>query len=226
MNRRVLTTSMAVAAFAILALAGSASAAQLTSPTGTRVAVGTKVKVTNVGNSKLKDASGNTLTECTSTTMTAEVIKNNGTEVEANITTVASGGTGAVFNGSNECTGSFGNFTPTFNVGNGVPWCLQSVSGSDEFTIRGNSCAQVARSITVVVDSTTVGSCKYNRTGAFKGTFSTDTAGSDAVLTMPAGVNTELIKEEGGVLCPSAARLEASYTLEVDEAGVTPMYIS
>jgi hypothetical protein len=230
MNRKVITTSMVVAAFAILAVAGSASAAQLTSPTGTLAAVGTKVKATNVGNTKLLDTSGNVLTECTSTTMTAEVIKNNGTEVEANITTVAAGGTGAVFNGSNECTSTFGGFTATFNVGNGVPWCLKSVNATDEFTIRGNLCTQASRSITVVLDSTTVGSCKYSRTEPFKGAFTTHSTG-DAVLTVTGsgatgGTDAELAKEEGGVLCPSIGILSASYTLEKDEAGVTPMYIS
>lgn len=227
MRNRTIAAAMIVAAIATLAVAVSASAAQLTSPTGTRAAVGTKVKATNVGNSRFMTDDGATvLTECTTTSMTAEVIKNNGTEVEANITTVSAGGTGAVFNGSNECTGSFGNFTATFNVGNGVPWCLKSANGTDEFTIRGNLCTQAARSITVVVDSTTVGSCKYNRTAALAGSFTTDSGGSDAVLSMTPSASTTLTKEEGGILCPSSGTLSISYTLEVDEAGVTPMYIS
>lgn len=226
MNRKVITTAIGVVVFAILAVAGNASAAQLTSPTGTRAAVGTKVKATNVGVSKLMTDDGSTvLTECSTTTLTGEVIKNNGTEAEANITSVSAGGTGAVFNGSNECTGSFGNFTATFTVGNGVPWCLKSVNGTDEFTIRGGLCTQAARSITVVVDSTTVGSCKYNRTEPFRGTFTTHSTG-DAVLSMTPGANTTLAKEEGGILCPSAGTLAISYTLEKDEAAIAPMYIS
>ena len=227
MNRRVITTAVALAAFAACILAASASAAQLTSPTGTRLAIGSKVKATNIGTSKFKNDEGTTtLTECSTTTMTGEVIKNNGTEVEANITTVSASGTGALFNGSNECTGSFGNFTATFATGNGTPWCLKTVTGADEFTIRGGLCSQATRSITVVIDSTTVGSCKYSRATAFKGTFNTDTTGNDAVLSMAPNANTTLTKEEGGILCPASGTLEVSYTLEVDEAGVSPMYIS
>jgi len=235
MSRKVITASMAVAAFAILALAGNASAAQLTSPTGTRVATGTKVKATNIGVSRFKNDEGTTtLTECTSTTLTGEVLKNNGTEIEANITTATASGTGGLANGMTECTGTFGNFTPTLNGGgvdgenveNGTPWCLKSVNGTDEFTIRGNLCTQAQRKITFIVDITSGINCKYERAEAIKGTFTTDTTG-DAVLSMAANSSNTFKGEAGNsFICPVSGTLEISYTLEADEAGVTPMYIS
>jgi hypothetical protein len=219
MSRKVITASMALAALAAIVLPATASSAQLTSPTGTLVAAGATVKATNVGTSRLTDASGNTLTECSTTSMTAELIKNNGTEIEANITSVSSGGTGV----AGECTSSFGGFTPKFNIGNGTPWCLKSVNGIDEFTIRGGRCTDAARSVTVVMDSTTVGICKYNRSAVLSGSFITDSSDGDAVLSMNSN---EITKEEGGIFCPSSGRVDVSYTLEADEAGTTPMYIS
>jgi len=74
--------------------------------------------------------------------------------------------------------------------------------------------------------STTVGSCKYNRTAAAEGTITTDEAAGtseDAEITFS---TVEWTKEEGGILCPSAGRLDMTFTLETDKTEATePLYV-
>ena len=229
MSKKLIMACMALFAFAAFALPAVASASpELTHPTGTTLATNTKIDATGIGIQRLTDTSGNTLVECSSATMTGTLTKNNGTEVEGSIESTTFKGTGT----NGECTSSFGGITVDTNIGNGTPWCLRATAAmnKDEFQVRGNSCANAARSITFVLTSTSIGTCKYVRTEPLKGTFATHP--TDAILTLTGsgatgGADTEFTKEEGSILCPSNGTLDMEFTLETDTtASADPLYIS
>jgi hypothetical protein len=228
---------VALAAFALPAVASATTNPTITEPTGTVLnptgktcttgLPGICVTATNIGSLKFKSG-GSTLFECTTASFTGSLSINSGAATEATIVSAAFGGTAA---GGACTTASFGNLSIDTNIGNGTPWCLRSTStmAADEFQIRGNSCASESRSITLVFTFSGSGTCKYNRAAAITGTYKTDTSpeNSDAILSLAAGANTEITKEEGGILCPTAFQLEISYTLETDTTPTSdPLYIS
>jgi hypothetical protein len=237
MSKKLITACLAVVAFAALALPAIASATNsplLTEPTGSSLAIGSKITGTNVGNPVLTGADKKTvLTECTKSTLTGELTKNESGSVEGNLTFATFSGTGPALNGEPECTSpgaaALGNFGVDTEIGNGVPWCLRSTAAmaEDEFQVRGGKCGEEARSITFVLTSTVIGlanPCKYNRTEPISGTFTTDTGTTqDAVLTIK---DARFLKESGPVTCPAEGYFDASYTLETDEATVKPIYVS
>lgn len=237
MSKKLITACMALvalAAFALPAVASAANDPDLTHPTGTMMAVHPLGKTcledptgcidaTNIGVTKMKSPGGATLVECSQATMTGMLTKNDGSNVEGDITSTSFSGTGT----GGECTSSFGGITVDTNIGNGTPWCLRSTStmGTDKFQVRGNACNLASRSITFVLTSTTVGTCKYNRTAALEGEYTTHP--TDAILHLKPGASTEFALEEGGFFCPSAGQLEMSFTLETDTtASADPLYIS
>jgi hypothetical protein len=228
MSKKLITACMALFALAAFALPAAASASpEITHPTGTRLATGVNITGTNIGETKIRDtANENTLIKCTTASMTGSLTENSGTSVKGNITSTSFSGTGS----GGRCTDSFGAaaFVDT-NVGNGTPWCLlaKSTFAANEFQVTGNSCGSEARSITFVLTDSVVGTCKYNRTGVVKGTYTTHSTG-DAILTVaPSTTNSAWTKEEGSVLCPASGLLEMSFTLETDTtASNDPLYIS
>jgi hypothetical protein len=241
MSKKLITACMALFALAAFILPAAASANPvITHPTGTvlnpKAGECTNVKETicitgtSVGNLIMWNT-GHTehLVTCSKANMTGYLTKNETTGViEGDIHTATFGGTGSLVNGEPECTGSFGNITVDTNVGNGTPWCLKSSGATDTFTLRGGSCTAAQRSITFVLTSTTVGTCKYNREAAASGTFTTDTPSTnDAVLSIVPTASSTWVKEEGGFLCPSSGELEQSFTLETDTTAANdPLYIS
>jgi hypothetical protein len=215
------------------------------------------ILATNISNTILKSdpAAGEPviLAECTKATMTALLTKNNGTEVEADITTATfeGGSAGGKINGMEECNGTFGPMVPTTNgtdpvgtkidnedVENGTPWCLKSNGNmaDDEFQIRGGTCSEAAKKITFILDTTlsagVVTQCKYERGSGepVKGTYTTHATG-EAILSVTAKAGTlpdTTFKGEAGnnVLCPATGTLEMSFTLETDVTPAAPIYIS
>src|SRR3954451_21380377 len=149
MSKKLIASCLALFALAAFVLPAVASATPvLTHPTGTKLAAGTKITGTNIGETLLKDGSGNILARYTNVKMTGELTKNTGTEIEGTITTATFQGTGgAGTGGMNECTGSLGRMTVTTNgnnvdgenLANGTPWCLKS-GANDTFQVRGNAC--------------------------------------------------------------------------------------
>jgi hypothetical protein len=214
MSKKLIMACMAVAAFAAFVAPATALATNDPDLTcdqgGSLCAVGTKIVGTNVGVLLMTDANTNVLTECSSATMTGTVTKNDGSNVEGTIETATFSGTGT----NGECTSSFGGITVETNIGNGVPWCLRSTSTmtTNEFQVRGNSCSLASRSITFVLNSTTIGKCRYNRPTPAPGTYTTEATG-DAILNI---AGQEWAKEEGSVLCPTKGFLDLNFTLETE----------
>jgi hypothetical protein len=220
MNRTVKAIgAVACALVSVSFLAPTAlGAPELTYPTGTRLSVGSLFQMTNVGTTRFTDPSGVNLYTCEAVVLTGELVKNNGTEVEANITN-------AVF-GTPFCTSTMGEITMSTGGAKGVPWCFRATAGmaADEFQIRGGKCSEASREISYTLSG--AASCTYGRTEPLKGTFTTDTGISptDAVLTL----NSQAFARKSGIgfLCPTEYRWDLTFTLETDEAVSQPWYFS
>jgi hypothetical protein len=165
------------------------------------------------------DPTGQVLYRCARSVLTGELVKNNGTEVEATITK-------AEFTGTGECTSVWGGVTVTTGVVNGLPWCLRATPSmaADEFQIRGGKCSEAPRKISYGLDG--AGACTYGRTEPLKGTFTTDTgvAPTDGLLHL---VSQSFLKESGiGFVCPTEYKWNMTFTLETDKATAEPLYFS
>jgi hypothetical protein len=237
MSKKIILACLALVAFAVFVLPATASASPRLCET-TKLEGGgegepctnvglVNVKGTNVGNWVLETSTlGNVV--CTGVTMTGNVTKNSGTNVEGDITsaTFSGGGTGG------DCTGSLGTSIQVItNIGNGVPWCLfaNSEMAADRFEVRGNACNAAKRSITFKFNITGLVDCWYNREANVVGTFTTDTAtGEDAVLSFEKQ-QWNLEKEESTSIfapkCPETGSLTGKATLETDSATTEPLYI-
>lgn len=224
MHKKLLATCIALAAlvafFVPPSLALAANSPELTETTaGTTPPVGTKILGTNIGELLVTDMSGSPLFRCTQAILTGELTKNDGGNIEGNITSVTFQGTGGTAPGAEdpECTASFGAITVTFNpASNGVPWCIRSTESmaTDEFQVRGAKCSEAAREIRFVLHSTTVGECTYGRAIPTVGTLTTDTPNAtDALLHFSAQ---KFDKKAGGFFCPSGIYLDFNFTLEKD----------
>jgi hypothetical protein len=258
MSMKFIPACSGLMALAALILSASTAASPvITHPTGSAMATRATAcakegetgcfKGTNVGETVFKDSElKSTLATCSSTVMTGTLTKNNGSQIEADIQTLTLSGTGAAYNSMNECTSTrLGNPTMTTNgtheavkidegtVASGTPYCLKATNlmAADEFQIRGGTCTEAARKITIIFDTTVAGSaieCKYERAFPIVGTFQTDAeSGKDAVFSVAPGAASEFIHEaNNSILCQPAVTLQMSLTLETDSSPAEPIYIS
>jgi len=238
MSKKLITAALALVALAAFALPASASAVSLGETSGgtfTALAKGSKITGTNVGNAKFVNSALGVISECSKVVVTGEVTSNGPEVIEGNVETATFSGEGAEYKGMKECLGesALGSLTPTTNgttdektVASGTPWCIKTVKGADKFTVRGGKCTEETRAITFILDTTLAGECKYSRSAAIEGTFTTDVTNEDAVLTVNSGATSEFTREAGsGFFCPSTGSLQMSFTMETDSATVTPLYI-
>jgi len=157
---------------------------------------------------------GSELVRCSGGSLSGTVKANSGGVVEGEIPkgSVVVQGTGAVSadNSLPECTGSFGNAYVTVNSA----LCVRSdtTMAADEFQVTGGACGTGGK-VVMTIGSTTAGACKYESTGALKGTF--NTGGTEAKLSLiatSAGSGAKLI--EGGFLCPTSLVIGWFWILE------------
>jgi hypothetical protein len=197
----------AFAAFAVVpATAMAVNDATLQNHANGVTAVGTKILGTTTTTPRLTNANTETLVECEKAEMHGEVTTNSHTEVAGNITNTA----------FINCTGLGGVITVTTNVGNGTPWCLRTSTvgmTTDEFQVRGNSCAAASRSITFVLH-TAIGQCNYDRANGLpvKGTYTTNiaTGGPDLHVT-----HQEFKRHNSNFFCPSTGFVD--FTMDLEE---------
>lgn len=222
------------AVFAALFLVPSVASAspELTHPTGTTAPVGTLIEMKNVAHSGTAKAftttSGATGTfECATTTMTGELTKNSGTQIQANITTAEFRGTPAEPN-SGHCWQGGGyavtltpshTTNPTHNGVGSLPWCLTVSGAEDGFSLRGGNCSEAARPLVFIYHSTVAGACTFQKS-VLSGTYTTHP--SDAIFTVQEEVFT---KATGSAFCPGAWGMDWSFTMTTD-GNNTPIYIS
>jgi len=235
MHTKLALAGMALVAFAALAVAPASSMASSAKICETTVngechavAVGAKVRDHILPGTVVKLFTPLGTVECTAASTTGTVVKNEEAVSEGTMETATFTGTGE----GGKCTSPFGQFQWTTNVGNGVPYCIKFIAGvNDEVQIRGNSCANAARSLTFVFDLAGGVVCKYNRAAGSPiiGKFTTDTSPetSDLVVHIPRSeTGSKFTKEEGGILCPSSGETEVSATFETDASPSTePLYI-
>lgn len=243
MYRRKSFGYIALMAFLLLSLPSSAmSAPVLTHPTGTVVSPieqttvveehlipdFRKITGTSVGELRVTDGSATEYFRCPLATLTGELVKNSGTEIEANITSLTFGGTA----GGDWCTGGFPfgsatRITTAFEEGGvkkGLPWCFRATSGmaSDEFQIRGGLCSEAARDVALKLDES---GCSYKRAANMpvKGSIRTD-AGSpeDTIIT----ISEQKFEKYAGMFCLSTLAISVSLTLETDKGTAEPFYLS
>jgi len=230
MKGKLIAACMALAAFAAFAVMpalASAANSPLVVENGVAIPVGSKILATNVGTTKMTTSLGTI--ECSTAILTGELTSNTTGNVKGNITSAKFGGTGALQAGAEEpeCTTQAifgGNTTITANSAtNGLPWCIEATSAmaNDEFQVRGNSCANLARPIRFAMDITNLGTCVYQRTGAIPGTFTTST--TDSTLSIS---EVEFAKFEGGFACPSSGKLDMTFTMETDVSPFTSLGVT
>ena len=216
MSKR-LAVCMAIAASLVLAAASVASAAPVvTYPTGTVLATGTNVKGTNSGELTITSPLG-TVT-CSKANLTG-TLDSNSTSGGSKITVNAASFTGTGMNG--ECTSWTGGLTVTPAGAAGLPWCIEATTATDEGKIRGGKCNELPRSITFALDFTSIGTCAYNRSSAAVGSIRTDD-GSQAAITIS---NQEWVAHGGNAFCPSAVKLNVTFSLALASNG-DPVYFS
>src|SRR4051794_30503278 len=110
MAKKILAICAALMAFAAMPAIASATNSPELVENGTRVEVGKFIQATNSGNTLMTDASGNTILSCEVATMTGSVTKNDGSNIEGNITAATFKNTG-----SENCSGSIGSTKVTPN---------------------------------------------------------------------------------------------------------------
>ena len=237
MRKKLITVCMALAAFAAFAVVPAvASAENRPILTETEVpqkalAVGTKIKATNVGTTYLKRTDGSVILECTTAVMTGTLVKNSGGNMEGTISSATFAGTGTEVEGEKECTGA----VSAKVTSEGLPWCIRSTTTmkTDEFQVRGGDCTKAETKIKFTMATTGIGSCSYEG-GPVVGTYHTDEPSTqDALMTVP-GQNSKgeddprsiFTKSAGGFLCPSHGYLDMDFTLETDTTPTAdPIYI-
>jgi hypothetical protein len=214
MAKKILVFVAAIMALAVVPAAASATnSPELVEETAPgvvdKVEPGSLIEATNIGETLMTDVNGNTLVKCQTATLTGTVTQNDGSNVQGNISH-------ATFRNheTTTCSGSLGATTVTANPAtNGLNWCIRSTStmATDEFQVRGNSCASLARPIRFVLDLPFGVVCTYQRTAAVPGTFVTGLGKTQLTIS-----KVEFPLLEGGFGCPSAGYLDMTFMLETD----------
>ena len=229
MNRKLLAACMVIAAFSVVPSLAAAKPV-LTHPTGTVLpvttgGVPTKIKATNVGNTKMT-ISGLPTLECTTAVLTGDLHINETTKgIEGEITSAEFGGTGSKIAGDvePECTGGAG---PSGVTVTSLPWCIEATEDNDNFALKGGKCTAATSPITFDLSVTSIFgtiTCKYIKNTKVTGTFTTHSTG-DAVGTIS---EVGFARHESSELCPSEGKLDMSFTLETDLTNeFKPLWIS
>lgn len=203
---------IAYAIFVVLpAPASATNDPELTHPTGTLLSTGSVLKGTNLGETAVTGPQKEVFYRCPKLVMTTTLTKNNGSEVEGDIETLTFEGTGTGM----ACTSVTINANPATN---GLPWCIRSTPAmtTDEFQIRGDSCANKPRAIRVEING-----CAYERaaTKPITGTYSTHPEAALLSLT-----NVEFLKVN--FFCISPTFLDMVFTIETDTEGENQIFLS
>jgi hypothetical protein len=220
MAKKILAICAALVAFAAVPAMASASP-ELQTSGGVKVAVGTQIKATNVGNVVFTTNFGNIT--CTSSTMTGEVVENSGTSIKGTIKT-------ASFTGNHDGTTNCVTTIPGITMVKVTPeisspsnhWCLTSTV-SPNFSIRGGGCSEAAKGLKFTLDlfnssTEAIGSCSYERTaasGPITGTYVPNV--SPLELTVTGGNVFARLGEN--FLCPSSGTLDAKYKVQTSTGG-------
>jgi hypothetical protein len=216
MFKKLIMSCMALAAFAAFVLPATASATNnpdLTDAGGTRVAVGSTIIGTNIGETTLLNTEAKPILHCNNVKLEGKVLANAAGTVEGTISSANFQGTGAAFNGGNECTGSLGNSRVTVKT----PMCVRSTPAmaTDEFQVVSENAATCAAStggVEFTIHSTIGVTCTYETLSSVKGDYTTGAKDELKVRSTPAGSGAKLTS--GGFFCPSSGMLQMTFSME------------
>jgi hypothetical protein len=224
MRVKLIGLSLVIAAWCACAAIPSAVSASplLTFPTGTSLATGSLLKVTNIGVARFVESQWTV--ECPTANVTGKLAKNSGSSIEIEFSTMELHGLGA----GGDCrqdrtTGGTTEVGSSVNVSySGLPWCFKAnpLIGEDGFEIRGGSCGGEPKNVTMVLNYTGLGECKY-QASAIRGSFVTHP--EDAMLTMKTLFEKEVTSP---FFCASTINSETAMTMERDALTSEPVYIS
>lgn len=245
MHRKILAICAALIALGVLAIAATGASAATTiqdtvgsetkplAPTkvGPPHELGAKITAYSTGTSFLK-GSGLTV-ECNENLLTGSIHKNDGNEVQA---TIEDAWFQSNLNASGtKCKSNVGEATitiPALTNGSAKTghWCIRTVPNNDNWELWGNNCTTEVGTgeLTFIVD-TPLGECKYKRTAAVKGTFTTPAnhTTSELVMSNDAGLaGVKFTLEAGGFFCPVEGLLsEMKFDLFTDP-GTSGTYVN
>jgi hypothetical protein len=216
MLKAILALGAALAAFA--ATQGIAVASpELQSSTGAKVATGTAIKATSVGNVVFTSSEGKII--CTHSLLTGEVVENSGTSIKGTIKTASFTGT---HDGTTNCEATYPWLTMVKITPENLHWCLNStVLGS--WSLRGGGCAEGAKGLKLTFDlfnssTEAIGSCSYERVVASGPLTGTNNTGSSPLELTVTGGNT-FVRLGESLFCPPSTNLDAKYKVRTSTEG-------
>ena len=221
MHKKILAICAALVALGALAIPAAASAAVTLREAGTTVPLNTKI--TGVGDETSVFAGGSLTVECNDdNTITGELVKNNGTNVEGAISSAGFHGTetGTKCNGGS-LLGPTTVKIPALEAGG--KWCLKNITGEDKFEVIGANCGTASGTLTFILEGSIT--CIYTRTTAVTGTFTTTTGASASTLAVTGAPS--FSKEAGSnILCPATGNINVmKFTLTTDNEAKTPLQL-
>jgi hypothetical protein len=219
MYRRILISCFALtAATGFLVQPASASASpELTFPTGTRLATGSLLQVTNFGVARFSDGINFPL-ECPTAKFTGTLATNSGSSVQINFSSMKLEGLGK----EGDCASEKEEFKRSVKVTySNLPWCFKAPAlGNDSFEYRGGKCGEEPKPVTLILNITGGPECKYEA-ASIRGTFKTHP--EDAKLEMVSELKGE---SSNSFLCATSLSTETAMTMERDSLVAEPVYIS
>jgi hypothetical protein len=218
MAKKILAIFTALVALAAIPAVASASP-ELQTSGGTKVAAGTAIKATNVGNTIFTTGFGNIT--CTHAEMTGHIHSNTGNHIEGTITTARFTGT---HDGTTKCATTIFGVTMVEVTPENLHWCLTAgISPVHGITIRGGPCTGSALPLKFTLhtynsSTTFTGSCTYERStasGPITGSYVTNVSPLELTVT---GGNT-FTRVSGTTLCPSSGTLDAKFKVQTSTGG-------
>jgi hypothetical protein len=207
MSKRFLVAFLALLVCAVFAPAASAS--PVLTEEGKTIATGTTVTAQSEGPIYRTDFGANY--ECQKSDMHGTVVKNNGSLIELEISSVSFTG---VLGGGCE-----GVNADNLKAGN-LPWCLRvGTEPGHSFTLSGGKCSEAAKPITLTTTLKFV-TCHYVAETLFTGTYSTNTPGAGLTTA------TERFKVESGPACRPFDLDPIKYNLSTATSPFTKLVIS
>jgi hypothetical protein len=224
MRVKRVSLGLAFAAWVALALAPAAASASpvLTYPTGTALASGSLLQITNIGVALFTEREWHL--ECPTAKFTGKLVTNSGSVIEIELSAMEIHGVGT----GGDCrqdrtkegkTETGGSVNVTYS---GLPWCLRTnpLLGTDAFDIRGGTCGKEPKPATLTFNYTGLTGCSYE-TAAIKGTYTTHPG--DAILSMAPELKGE---SSNSFLCAASMPSDTQMTVERDSLTAEPVYIS
>ena len=229
MRRKMIATCMslvALAAFAVIPAAASASKNIVVKENNELVKVGEKLTATTPTLTMRGEAPSTALFHCKGE-MTATLHKNDTVNGSQAIISTANFFNTTGSTGSHCASNTFG---ATIGVTTeGLPWCLTSVTNQDQVKLEGGGCTGAAGNLKFTVHLTVfgaaAGTCTYSAASALGNV----TVGTGKITAVPASSTFakegKCTTETAESNLPPSANMEGEFTISTDNAAETPVVL-